>query len=215
MKIAVWYHCILSGGSIPVDTACAAAIMDEQMYALKRSSLLDSCDEFHVGINGGQADAQIARLFVRSYKANLIPHGEGSTSEIPTMMKLREWLPNHPDYYVCYHHIKGITHHDCEPFATRRRDIEQAVIWGWIPCVEALGRGFDSCGAHWITPEKYPGWAPVPFWGGTFWWATSKYLMTLPPLPEPTWSNRFLAEHWIGKGPRRPRVKDFLPGFPK
>ena len=79
---------------------------------------------------------------------------------------------------------------------------------------ERLAKGRDSCGAHWMTPEQFPGKVKSPFWGGTFFWATAKFLLSLPPLPPPTWKNRFEAENWIGRGPSRPSVTDYHNGWP-
>jgi hypothetical protein len=213
--IAIFYHSIFSGGTIPVDTGYACEIMAEQMRALKVSGLLDEADEFHIGINGGPEDIDVAKLFVPCPVAKFTAHGIGATTEIPTLNCLRRWLSGHEDWYVLYHHLKGVTHPRQELFTAWRRRLEKAVVWNWRDCVKQLDNGVDSCGAHWLTPEQFPTlvFGP-PFWGGTFWWAKAKYLMTLPPLPEATWQNRFEAEKWIGRGPKRPIVKDYCPGWP-
>jgi len=213
--IAVFYHTILSGGTIPINMEFACQIMQEQMRALTKSGLLDVADEFHVGINGDADDLQVAKLFVPCPNAKFVMHGSGMTSEIPTMAYLRRWLPGHDDWKVLYFHIKGVTH-PVEPlYAVWRERMMKAVVWGWRDCVAQLDIGTDACGCHWLTPEQFPNLVKMtPFFGGTFWWATAKFLMTLPPLPQATWANRFAAENWIGIGPRRPRVKDYYPGWP-
>jgi hypothetical protein len=215
MNIAIFYHCILSGGCIPIETDFACAIMAGQMKALDASGLLDESDELHIGVNGDEGDRDMARLFVPCPHAQYVVHGKGATTEIPTLAYLRSWLPSHPDWLVLYHHIKGVTHPGDVHSAQWRSGMEQAVVWGWRNCVRDLEHGFDSCGAHWLTPEQFPTLVDrCPFWGGTFWWATARFLLTLPPLPPATWANRFEAESWIGRGPRRPRVKDYRPGWP-
>jgi hypothetical protein len=212
--ICVVYHCILSGGSVPIDTEIACRILHDQMRALKDSGLLDAADEFHVGVNGGHEDAEIVRMFSPCLKVDIREHGPGATSEIPTLKWLREWLPAHSDWYVLYHHMKSITH-PTDPFYARwRQRMEKHVVWNWRACVAQLDHGVDACGCHWLTPEQFPSVHNCPFFGGTFYWATAKFLLTLPPLPEPTWANRFEAENWIGRGPRRPRIMDFHPGWP-
>jgi hypothetical protein len=215
MKIAVWYHCILSGGTIPVDTPYACAIMDDQMAALSNSGLMVAAGEFHVGINGSESDRDIARLFVRCSKVQFHLHGSGVTSEIPTLSVLREWLPEHQEWYVLYHHIKGVTHPNEDSYTRWRKRMEKAVVWNWRDCVKKMDAGIESCGAHWLTPEQFPGLVKfTPFWGGTFFWATAKFLSTLPALSNADWGNRFDAEKWIGSGPRRPTVHDYNPGWP-
>ena len=214
-KIAVFYHAILRGGTIPVDTSFACTIMQEQMRALKNSGLLAAADEFHIGINGDEDDKDIARLFVPCLNAKFVVHGPGVTSELPTLAYLRRWLPDHPDWYLLYHHIKGVTHPTEPLYAAWRRRMEKAVVWGWRDCVAQLDGGVDACGCHWLTPEQFPTLVHnFPFFGGTFFFATARFLLTLPPLPEATWANRFAAENWIGMGPKRPRVKDYYPGWP-
>lgn len=63
-SLAIFYHCILSGGVIPIDTEFACRILSEQMQSLSKSGLLSQADEFYIGINGDQEDAATARIFV-------------------------------------------------------------------------------------------------------------------------------------------------------
>lgn len=212
-KMAVFYHCLFSGGSRPILTDFACSIMREQMQALKQSGLLDALDELYIGVNGAEEDGQISRLFAPA-KARITVHGARATTEIPTLNLLRKWLPGHEDWYVLYHHMKGVTHPGHIAYDHWRKRMERAVIWGWRSCIADMDGGIESCGAHWLTPEQFPAIVSSPFWGGTFWWATAKFLLTLPPLPAATWANRFEAESWIGRGARRPSVRDYFPGWP-
>lgn len=61
-KIAVFFHCIVSGGSIPIDTPFACSIIKEQLDAHQKIGLLDASSEIVVGINGGDEDVQIVKL---------------------------------------------------------------------------------------------------------------------------------------------------------
>ena len=211
MNLALFYHCILSGGSVLINTEFACSILMEQMTALARSGLLEAATEFHVGINGSEEDLELARLFVPA-KARFIMHGAGSTTEIPTLQHLQRWLPSHEDWKVLYHHQKGVTHPREPAYAVWRRRMERACVWNWRLCLDALANGSDACGCHWLTPQGFPKLVRSPFFGGTFWWANASYLKTLPGLPIATWENRFEAEMWIGRS--KPRVKDYLPGWP-
>ena len=188
-------------------------MMADQMHILKASGLLAATAEMTIGVNGGREDADIARLFAPT-KARIVPHGETATTEIPTLNLLRQWLPGHATWAVLYFHQKGVTHPGLPSDAAWRERMERACIWGWQNCVRELENGADACGCHWLTPEKNPGSVASPFFGGTFWLANAKYLLTLPPLPAATWENRYEAERWIGRGAVRPRVKDFWPGWP-
>lgn len=212
--IAVFYHCILSGGTIPIDTGYACSLLGDQMEALNKSGLTDACEELYVGVNGGPEDVSMARMICPS-KSRFLAHGRGTTTEIPTLKCLEGWVAQHPDWYVMYHHLKGVTHPYEPLYAAWRQRLEDAVVWGWRNCVADLNSGLDSSGAHWLTPEQYPTLViGTPFWGGTFWWATTKYLSMLPPLPPAIWQNRYEAERWIGRAPRRAHVHDYYPGWP-
>jgi hypothetical protein len=212
-KIAIFWHAIFSGGSRPIDTGYACGIMSDQMKSIRDSGLLAAAEEMTIGVNGGQEDVAIARLFAPP-NAKIVPHGIGTTTEIPTMNLIRQWLPKHKDWKVLYGHFKGVSHPFLPSDMAWRERMEQACVWGWRNCVQELENGTDACGCHWLTPEKCPGQVAGPFFGGTFWWSTAKYLLTLPPLPAATWDNRYEAERWIGRGPRRPKVLDLYPGWP-
>jgi hypothetical protein len=208
--ISVWYHAVLSSQHRVIDPDYALNLVGNQMEAVRASGLLDRAAELHVGVNGPEADAAAIACFCDSPKTQLQSYGPNSTTEIHTLNRLRNWL--RPDWYVLYHHTKGVsTPNQADNW---RRRMERYCVWNWQNCVDVLEAGYDACGCHWLTPEKNPGAIASPFFGGTFWWATSNYLMTLPPLPEPKWENRYEAEAWIGKGPNRPNVYDMYPGWP-
>lgn len=210
--IAVYYHCILEGGAVPINTDHAVSIMAEQMHALVASGLAEVADEITVGVNGSEAAAMMVRALVPA-KARVVRHPDGVHSEIPTLNLLREWLPGHDDWFVLYHHCKGVTHPGEALYERWRRRMEQACVWNWRQCVHDL-KTSEAVGCHWLTPEGWPTLIKTPMFGGTFFWARARYLMTLPPLPEPTWANRYEAESWIGRGPHRPVVRDYYPGWP-
>lgn len=209
--IAIFYHCIISGRERQIDPDYALALISAQMDALKRSGLANAAQEFIIGVNGGDSDCFAVACLCDS-KPKIISHGKQATTEIHTLNVLRSWLPNHRGWNVLYHHTKGVsTPNQADGW---RRRMENACVWGWNECVRGLDAGFDAAGCHWLTPEIHGAVIPSPFFGGTFWWAKSDYLLTLPPLPEATWANRYEAETWIGKGTRRPKVLDFSPGWP-
>jgi len=215
MKLSVWYHARISDGyaKIKMDDACQ--IMAEQMKALKDSGLLDAADELHIGINGSESDAEIAKLFC-PFKSQIINHGQEACSELPTISSLRQWALDHPDWFVLYHHIKGVTYPPGNWTHNWRRCMQRNVVANWKQCVSDLEQGYESVGAHWLTREQYGAHVKHPFWGGNFWWATTAFLSSLPKLPRlpKTEQDRFLAEAWIGMGPRAPRIKDYAPHWP-
>lgn len=215
--IAVFYHCKLSGinpdYNTPIDTNHAQWVVQSQMQALRDSGLSDAAKELHLGINGSAEEAQVLLIMAPGHP-HLSIHGSYGASEIPTLNLLRDWVIGHEDWYVLYHHSKGITQPHRPNYDAWRKRMEDAVVWNWRECVAELDRGTDACGCHWLTPETHPQHGGIPFFAGTFWWAKASFLITLPPLPEDSWRNRYAAERWIGMGPRRPVVKDYFPGDP-
>lgn len=213
--LAVFYHVRLEGGTPPIDPDAAMPIMAEQMRAAADSGLLEVCQEFHVASNGGPVNMIYAAMLAPS-KAILHDNGAQAESHLPTVNLLRAWLPSHADWYVCYFHIKGVTHPGDALNTNWRRCMDRAVISNWRKCVADLDDGYDSAGAHWLTPEKYGSIVKTPFWGGMFFWAKASFLLTLPALKQvPTCrEDWFLSEGWIGMGPRRPRVHDYCPHWP-
>lgn len=210
-SIAIFYHCLLNSKERHIDQDYALTLIATQMSALKESGLQDAAQNIFVGVNGNSSDAFPVAMLSPD-KATVINHGEGATTEIPTLNILKAFSADHPGWAILYHHTKGVSTPNQQDGWRRR--MENACVWGWQSCVRAITEGADAAGCHWLTPEQNPGTIASPFFGGTFWWAKSEYINTLPPLPEPTWQNRYEAETWIGKGPRRPRVVDFFPGWP-
>jgi hypothetical protein len=209
--IAVFYHCLLRSEQRVIEMDYALTLIAHQMDALHRSGLEEAASSIFIGVNGDESDAMAVACLAPN-KADVVHHGSGATTEIPTMNVIRQWAIEHPDTYVMYHHSKGVSTPNQQDGWRRR--MEAISVWGWQECFKALQRGYDCAGAHWLTPEKHPGAITSPFFGGTFWWAKTNYLAKLPALPEATWQNRYEAESWVGKGNPRPRVMDFYPGWP-
>jgi hypothetical protein len=210
-KIAIFFHCILQSKERAIDLDYALSLISSQMEAFQKSGLADAASEMYVCVNGDESDTTAIAQMVPN-KAVMVCHGAGAITEITTMNVIRRWVPNHPNWYVHYSHTKGVsTPNQADGW---RRRMEHYNVWRWRDCILALDKGHDACGCHWLTPEQNPESIKTPMFGGTFFWAKSNYLATLPPLPEAIWVNRYEAESWIGRGPKRPKVVDFSPGWP-
>jgi hypothetical protein len=124
---------------------------------------------------------------------------------------------------VFHFHAKGIAHNIPQYDSYREfegrwiRCMVKHCITNWRTCVEDLEK-FDSVGCHWMQNVGVP---PVDsIWGGTFFWATSDFIATLPPLSEcplvkkygiKDYESRATSEQYIGLGPKLPKVKDYHP----
>lgn len=212
-RLAIFYHTFL--GPNPELTS---RIINEQMTAIEQSGLLDSVSEFHVCDAGDERQSLLVRALVGD-RARFQSNSDVASGELPTLGRLQDWLPAHPDWSVLYLHTKGASKPLDAYRTVWRRCMMRSVVWNWRTCSDALEHGSDMAGAHWLTNEKYPDkqGIPTPIWGGNFWWARADYLLRLPPLirrNEPSMGlDRMVAENWIGFGPPA-RVADLAPHWP-
>ena len=229
MKICVFFHARLSGGRNYLnysDTQSVAItnqnfsrnLFQTQMNLLYMSGLYENSNQIVLCVNGTEGDAH----FVRDRApegCEVVWHGEKSESLIPTFLMIEEWVKTHPDWFVCFWHMKGVIHPN-EPFYKIWREcMERCVIRDWRKCVADLKAGYDTVGAHWLSREKYgdmvnPEHGGTPFWG-VFWWATAKYLSRLTPMVKQAscTADWYWPEHWIGTGGKI-KVKDYADHWP-
>jgi hypothetical protein len=216
MKIAIFYHCLFLNGEPPKVLPAALSIIPEQMALLKTIGLLDAASDMIVGVNGSEE----SRVFVDSFlpaKARVVFHGLQCKNECRTLLELEKWLTGHEDWYVLYFHAKGSTHPLGDSFsATWRNCMTRHVIQNWKQCVADLDAGFEAVGCHWMVPPATP--IGQHIFAGTFWFAKSSYLLTLPSIMLrdrikvsgiDSAESRYEAEVWIGNGPRLPKVRDY------
>lgn len=213
--IAIFYHCALYTGNPAVYRSHGAEIIRSQMKAVRESELLDHCNHFAVGINGGKETlSHIDRDLPANSKRFL--HGLRSKSENLTIVELERWLPGHSGWNVLYFHTKGLTRND-QLAIDWRVCMMARLVRCWRQCVADLEQGFDAVGCHWIRGLD----ATQHYFAGNFWWATSDFLLTLPSIYKrnrirlsgiDSIESRYEAEVWIGNGPRLPKVKDYHPG---
>jgi hypothetical protein len=208
--IAIFYHVYLGGGEHPCNPEIVTGIVTEQLSAIHLSGLSDNTSLFHIGVNGTDEDTFMIAMM--EPKASVNKNGPG-TAELPTMKVMQDWCKVNPGWHVLYLHTKGAIHNGNPVMDQWRRCMERACVWNWKECINAMeNNGTESCGAHWLTPEVHPFIGNTAYWGGNFWWAKSDFINTLPTIDVSL--SRYEAEVWIGRGPRRPRVRDFSPHFP-
>lgn len=217
-NIAIFYHCLFikDGAVLP----SALRIIKEQMDLLQSTGLLEACQYFGVGINGGQESVGMAEEFIPR-KANINFHGLDSHNENASIVQLEQWLPTHQDWYVLYFHCKGATHpYDDYSRSRWRSCMTRTVINNWQQCVKDMDEGYDSVGCHWMTYPQTPKGQSI--WAGTFFWCKSDFLLTLPSIMDrarikesglKASASRYEAEVWIGNGPTLPKVKDYHPNW--
>jgi hypothetical protein len=208
--IAIFYHTYLSGGDPPANFDNAIRIIATQLDSMNQVGLIDLASHIQIGVNGSEAD--YAAVCGIAYPKCKVTHNLVGTAELPTMKLMQDFCRDHPGWSVLYLHTKGVIHNGSPTFEAWRLCMEKTVIWNWNHCVHEIQRGFDTAGAHWLTPSKYPFIGPVPYWGGNFFWATSDYLNLLPNIE--VVADRYQAEVWIGKSPRKIAARDYAFHFP-
>lgn len=163
---------------------------------------------FHVGIVGPEdrrAEALDELNCIRP-PDSVIEADEGW--EQVTLNALREFVRSQHSGAVMYAHTKG-AYNACDINTAWRRSMTAHVVMNWQKWATAVGRKYDAVGCHWLTPQRFPTAVTSPFFGGTYWLASVKYLRRLPEVPM---GSRYDAEMWIGL--KNPRVLDLLPGWP-
>lgn len=222
MKLAIFYHCRISGGhnvdsGASIDPVWGRNLLSMQMAAICNSGLYENANKMVIGLNWDEFDTEMALTEIPE-GATLIVHGAKAESLLPTMVFMQKWARQHPDFYILFFHSKGATHPN-DPFTTAWRNcMTRHLITDWRKCVADLDAGYDAVGCHWLhnspNDPNSNRWGSNSFFAGVFFWTTAKYLNTLPPLPEKVTDRHswFLPELLLGCG--KPKIKDYHPELP-
>jgi hypothetical protein len=110
--------------------------------------------------------------------------------------------------------MKGVTHPNNPMIQKWAACLNHHTITNWRQNVADLESGqYDACGCHWThnspNDPNAGNWGENSYFAGGFFWATAKYLLTLPKIPDhPTCRHDwFKGELWLGCG--KPRIKDY------
>lgn len=221
MKIAVWYHTLLTRGTSPDPWPLALSITQEAMESLEVSGLLDACDELNVGVNGLESEAVDFAQLVIPKKAKIIWHGR-YFNENGTICALHAWAKTHPNWAILYFHCKGGASHEpdsgyyktvSEPW---RQTMTKYLVGGWRQCVQHLEGGFEAVGCH-LMRGMADGTQNI--WPGNCWWVTSDFVASVPDMRLrerikisgiESAESRYEAEVWLMNA-RIPLAFDLLP----
>lgn len=214
-RIAIFYHCAFQINQQRLPAAIP--IVKSQMSALQESGLLEAASNFFIGVNGDSGTAPVTF----PEKANVIYHGLRCRTELRTLRMLEKWLPGHDDWMVLWFHSKGVTHKIGDTHSDPWRECSMHhLVRRWKYCVEDLRRGYESVGVHWMTGKETPPGQSI--WAGNMFWATGKFLNTLPSILERARikefgldhvDSRYEAEVAICNGLRLPKIYDYCPGW--
>ena len=175
-----------------------AFIYQAQIHRLYSSGLLKEAEHIHFGVNGDQ------ELFNVPEKT-IIKRNKNWKEETETLMSLRDFASENPDYKILYLHTKGSSKNTLESQSWRLM-MEYFVIDRWNECVEYLN-DYDCVGQTWIVlgdtvwsnGESTPNVNNVGHYPGNFWWANASYINRLNHEYLET-GYRLDREFWIGTG---------------
>jgi hypothetical protein len=190
MKLAIFYHI----GQIGIG----AFVYINQLHRLYTSGLIKEASYIHFGVNGTQELFNVPDRTKVAYNQN---HKE----ETETLISLRDFCKENPDYKVLYFHTKGVTKESMNAESWRLM-MEYFAIDRWKECVEYLN-DYDAVGSNlkilgpttWSDGRQSWEKAGIQHFVGNFWWTNASYVNTL--------SDEFLnsnfrldREFWIGTG---------------
>jgi hypothetical protein len=190
MKLAIFYHI----GQIGIG----AFVYINQVHRLYTSGLIKGVSHIHFGVNGNQ------ELFNVPDKAKVI-YNQNHKEETETLVHLRDFCKENPEYKVLYFHTKGVSKESMNAESWRLM-MEYFVIDRWKECVEYLN-DYDIVGSNlkvlgpttWSDGTQTWEKAGTQHFVGNFWWANASYVNTL--------DDEFLKsdfrldrEFWIGTG---------------
>lgn len=203
MKIAIFYHI----GQIGMWDW----VYQSQIHRLYASDLINQSNYIHFGVNGDQ------ELFNVPEKA-IVKRNENWKEETDTLISLKDFAHDNPDYKILYFHTKGVSRNTIQANSWRLF-MEYFVIDRWRECVEYLNE-YDCCGTDYVQSGKNglcvrrSEWVPLSrilssndvakypskytsFFAGNFWWANTSYINQL--------SEKYLTSYyrvdrelWIG-----------------
>jgi GR25 family glycosyltransferase involved in LPS biosynthesis/tetratricopeptide (TPR) repeat protein len=108
---------------------------------------------------------------------------------------MHQYATDNPDSVILYLHTKGISYYNDPVMFKRSLDWTRFMLRYIVESNGDMGDDFDTMGCNYT--EK-----PVPHYSGNFWWATAKYIASLPVYKL---GDKMSAEFWLK--PQGPRCK--------
>ena len=177
----------------------SAFIYQQQLHRLYTSGLIEAADYIHFGVNGDNEVFNVPKKAIIKRNANW-------KEETETLISLRDFCNQNPDYKVLYLHTKGASKGTLTVNAWRLM-MEYYVIDKWKECVSMLDE-YDCVWSNLNTVGDTlwsDGSISKPVEGsysytGTFWWTNAKHIQTLND--DLLYSDyRIDRELWIGSNP--------------
>jgi len=174
----------------------------QYISSISESGLLEAATNIHICCVGG-GDLPIDATTFSEYdvdKKIRIYHlsPELSVYELPTLQFLYQFSRENRECKILYIHTKNVGKEVNVCIEDQIKYMLYFLIGKWRMCIESLDT-YNSCG---VDLREFP----TLHYSGNFWWATSKYIATLPSpnefhdiqkYPNPLNSIRHNQEFWI------------------
>lgn len=170
-------------------------VVAEQTTRMVESGLLNVTDQVFIGVVGGELDAAVLPKAIAE-KSVIVCSPNLHDYEFVTLRMLQDYAAK-CDCKAWYVHTKGVSRPGNQRMADWRRVMGYFVIDRFGACIRELN-SCDACGIN-ITTD----WLGNRFFGGNFWWSSSRHMSSLPKIDSLDLTNRFKAEHWIGMNSTR------------
>ena len=188
-----------------------ADIVTSQVSKLYRSGLYKRADKILYGVQADKDDEyykflDILKTYDVDKKIEVYRYSK-NMYEFPTLIHLQNYCANNPNASVLYYHAKGTSRAYDLNIESWRECLEYFNIELWRKSVEEFKYDrHDVCGALYVTRFAFLDKVLTNYYSGNFWWASAKYVNTLPNLGlliQTTNMDRDVAERWIGYGAHR------------
>lgn len=176
----------------------------KQIESLKSSGLFDATTTFYVScITSNDCDVDKLKKIVDSDKLAIISVTDNPQRYEYPALEFVKHISDAEDCMIYYFHTKGISYQtsDCKErnFLSFKNKIvawcemmEYFIFFKWNIAVNVLNAGYDTYGCYLWPPKKQK------MYSGSYWWANSLYIRTLPDFCEDVISHdRFYSETWL------------------
>lgn len=153
------------------------------------SGLLEDIQSIRVNCVGPKKK-ECVEILKNNYSKVILTIGLNDFSEAETINLARDFAINNTNGNILYLHSKGVSNHSQKPECKKQAiyewidAMEYFLIENYSDCLDALLE-HDTCGV--FLNHNHNSF----FYAGNFWWATNKYIASLPYCDP---NNRFYSE---------------------
>lgn len=199
-QVKVFYHLACMGNW--------QQVYEEQLQQLRHSGFR----QLSMTVLGSKEDLEKVQLTAAHQKINIdvvFNEPDFIHFEKPALLAIEAYA-KHYEGYVLYLHSKGVSNPADETKTKWRRLMMRELVEKWEDCMQQLS-DYDIIGVNW---REMP---PVSHFCGNFWYASTRYLKTLPDFNQyyqyprfQIWDavnhKRLGCEFWIGSAKYKPNL---------